>query len=150
MKPEQKDLFTTPTPTSGSPQVIIELRGQGPIPSFKNKKRVLAWLDKAGMKVEFRNGHYWVRKDTIKIKTGLITLPEHQTWMDNAISRIESKLRSFFRTIGVTIQTAASARSLIASCVPCDDCWTSFREVVVKSELCERGHEGATIRITKL
>jgi hypothetical protein len=130
--------------------VTIELKGLGPIPSFKNRKRILAWLDKALKREEFRCGEYWIAKKSIKILTALITQPDHQQWMDTAISHIESQLRSALVTTGGVTLTGASVRSQIASLVPLDDCWTSFREVVIKSELCEPGEEGATITITRL
>lgn len=147
---EQGELLPTPKPDNYLPKVTIELRGLGPILSFKNQKRILAWLDKSLKRMEYRAGEFWIAKKSIKILTALITKPDHQVWMERVISRIESQLRSALAITGGETQTDASQRSLIASSVPLDDCWTAFREVVIKSELCDPGSEGATIVIERL
>lgn len=160
----QKDLFSVPmAKNSFGPPIVLELKGivipfqkdhtthylRG-IPTFKNSKRVMAWLDKAKKLVTFMNGFYWVRQDTIRIQNTLMTLPQHQKWMDQAILSIESRLRSVLQITDKKIQTVASARSWIASKVPLDDSWTWCPEIVLKSEKCEEGEEGATIVITRL
>ena len=150
MNTEQKDLFTTKSPIHGSHPVIIELRGLGPIPSFKNRKLIRTWLEKVGKVMEFMAGKWWVRKDTIKIRSMLYLEPDLQKWMETATLRIESQLRSALATSGVEIRTAASPQLLIATLLPLDDCWTAFREVSVKSELCAPGQEGATITIERI
>lgn len=148
MSKTQAELFgSTGSPT---PAIILELRGLGPIPSFKTNKRAFAWIDSKSATVMTHNGEIWYRKRGLKVMARPITLPEHMEWMKKAISLIESQLRSVFRTIGVEIQTAACPRSRIATLLPLDDCWTSFRELVVKSELCAPGEEGATITIQRL
>ena len=135
---------------SGIARLEFEVKGLGPIPSFKNKKRILAYLDKSKKRKEFRNGEYWIAEKSLKIKSLLITLPEHQEWMEQAISLLESQLHCALATSGAVIPTGVSLRSLIATLVPLDDCWTSFREVTIRSELCEAGNEGATIVIEPL
>lgn len=146
----QPDLLETPKPENSLPQVTIELSGLGPIPSFKNRKLIRSWIDKERKIEEFRDGYYWLRKDTIKVKSMLYLEPELQAWMERATSLIESQLRSATATITGRIQTAACPRSLIATLLPLDDCWTSFREVVIKNELVEPGQEGASILIERL
>jgi hypothetical protein len=132
------------------PPIILELKGIGPIPSFKTGKRAFAWIDSKSATVMAYKGEIWYRKRGLKAMARPITLPEHMEWMKKAISLIESQLRSVFQTIGVEIRMAACPRSRIATLLPCDDCWTSFRELVVKSELCAPGQEGATITIERL
>ena len=146
----QPELFKTPKAANGSLKVTIELSGLGPIPSFKNAKLMRAWVDKH-LKVEvFHSGHWWVRRDSLKVRSMLYTDPEMQKWMDRATSLIESQLLSALATTGVGIQTAACQRSLIATLLPLDDCWTSFRELKVSSALCAPGNEGATIEIERI
>lgn len=150
MNSKQEDLFKTPSPAIGSLLVTIELRGLGAVPSFKTGKLAFGWMDTKTAVVATFNGELWVRKRGMRIMARPLTKPEHQAWMKVASSRIESQLRSALATTGVAIQTAASPRSLIATLLPLDDCWTSFRELRIKSELCAPGEEGATITIERL
>lgn len=144
----QKELFSSTV--SPMPRITLELSGLGPVPSFKTGKKAIGWLDPKSVVTMVHGGEIWIKKRGLRIMVRPMTLPEHQEWMEKAISLIESRLRSAFQTIGVVIPMAASARSLIASLVPLDDCWTSYREVVIKSELCAPGQEGATITIERL
>lgn len=146
----QPDLFGSPKSGPTTMSVTLNLRGLGPIPSFKNRKLIRTWMDKASRKEEYRDGHWWIRRDTIKLRSMLYLEPALQTWMDRATSLIESQLRSALATSAGMIQTAACQRSLIATLLPLDDCWTNFKEVHVLSQLCEKGEEGATITIEKL
>jgi hypothetical protein len=147
----QPDLFKTRnTPDNSSPRIIIELSGLGPIPSFKNQKRMRAWIDKALKRREWINGEWWIAEKSIKVRAMLFTNPDHQAWMDQAIPLIESQLHSALAIIVGGIQTGALARSRIATLLPLDDCWTSFAELIVRSELCEKGQEGASIMIQPL
>lgn len=148
--PFQPDLLETRKPENSLPLVTIELSGLGPIPSFKNRKLIRSWIDKERKKEEFRDGYWWIRKDTIKVKSMLYLEPELQEWMEKATSLIESQLRSATATIREKILMAACPRSLIATLLPLDDCWTSFREVTVRNELVEAGQEGATIQIERM
>jgi hypothetical protein len=107
-------------------------------------------LEKQGRREEFRNGEYWIAKKSLKIRSMLYLEPELQAWMDQATSLFESQLRSALATSEDTIRTAACPHSLIATLLPLDDCWTNFQEVTVKSELCEKGQEGATIKIERI
>lgn len=146
----QPDLFKTQKPENSSLPITIELSGLGPIPGFKNAKVMRTWMDKATKRKMFLNGEYWIAERSIKIRSILYLQPAMQAWMDRATNLIESQLRSALATSGAAIQTAALARSLIATLLPLDDCWTSFAEVTVKSQLCPKGQEGATITIEAL
>lgn len=156
----QKDLFSAQT---GNPSIVIELKGivvhfkykrvaktLSGIPTFKSGKKVLAWIGKAGLIMEWMGGKWWARRDTIRIQSTLLTLPQHQKWMDQAILSIESQLRSALRLTDEKIRTVASPRSWIASYVPLDDSWTWVPEIVLKSEKCDEGQEGATIVIERI
>ena len=148
MKQKQKDLFGSAPVTY--PSITLSLKGLGPVPSFKNQKLIRTWLEKVGKVVQFMAGSWWVRKDTIKIRSMLYANPVHQKWMETAISHFESQLRCALATIGGETQTGASLRSQIVTLLPLDDCWTAFRELEIKSELCNPGEEGATITIQRL
>lgn len=144
----QPDLFGTPK-QKPSP-IILELKGLGPVPSFKTGKRAFAWIDSKSSVAITHNGEIYLRKRGLKAMARPITLPEHMEWKEKATSLIESQLRSALATIGAGIQTAASARSLIATLLPLDDCWTNFRALRIESELCAPGQEGASIMIERL
>jgi len=120
-------------PSPPSPKIVLEIKGLGKVPSFKNAKRAFAWMD----------------KKTGKIMARPITLPEHREWMQKAARLFESQLRSAFQIATGATPMDASLRSLIAS-LPPDDCWTAIPEHFVKCELCESGNEGATIVIERL
>ena len=145
--PTQANLFSELMPR---PPIRIELSGLGPIPSFKNRKLIRAWIDKAGKILQFFGGRWWIRKDSIKIRSMLYLEPEIQKWMDTATHRIESQLFSALATSEGGTRTGVLPHSVIVSSLPLDDCWTAFRQVVVISELCEPGLEGATIVIERL
>lgn len=132
---------------SGTHRITLSVSQLGHVPSFKNAKQMRSWMDKASRREEFRNGEWWVAKRSIKLRSTLITDPAIQKWMEEVTCRFVSQLRCALAIIAGVTQTAASQRLLIASLLPRDDCWTSYREVVVKSSLCEKGQEGATITI---
>src|SRR5881394_2255273 len=108
--------------------IRLTLQGLGPIPSFKNTKRVVFQSDGTGKPVTEANTKAWMRRAT---------------------KLIASQLCSAFQTEGGTTLAAAQARSLIAS-LPHDDCWTCIPELAIRSELCEPGKEGAEIIICEI
>jgi hypothetical protein len=142
MHSNEKDLFSEQTgSTAKFEPITLELKGI--VVNFTRDH-------KARKKLTFFQGSWWVRKDTIKIQSALITLPQHQEWMDQAIRNLESQLRSALQLTDKKIQTVASPRSWIASRVPLDDAWTWCPEIILKSEKCEAGNEGATILIERI
>ena len=144
----QQKAFTDLMPKTAP--IVIQITGRGPIPSFKNRKRTFAWIDKASRITEFFRSFWWIRKDSIKIMARPITEEREREWMESAILSIESQLRCALAITADTTRTAAALRSLIASRAPLDDSWTWCPEVTIKSELCEVGQEGATIEIVRL
>lgn len=144
----QPDLFGTPK-QKASP-ITLELSGLGPIPSFKNRKQMRTWVDKAMKRREWKGGEWWIAEKSLKIRSMLFLEHDLQVWMDRATLLLESQLRSALATSVAEIQTGALARSRIATLLPLDDCWTSFAELNIRSELCEKGQEGASIRIEPL
>lgn len=106
------------------------------VPSFKTGKGAFAWKDKQSGKLMARP----------------VTKPEHKKWMELAIRRIESTLRSTFQITDEKIRTVASPRLWIASLVPLDDSWRWCPEetIRVSPNLCAPEEEGATITITRL
>lgn len=108
------------------------IRGLGPVPSFKTGKRGT-----------------FETTDSGKVYARPVTSRKHRKWMQRCIAVLRSELLYGSVTGEGVIQTAARARSLIAS-LPHDDCWTVIPILTITSELCEPGAEGATITIIKL
>jgi len=145
------DLFPTEKAVS-IPRITLQLSGLGPVPSFKNAKRSFAWIDTKFRPPEtmMHRGALWLKKSSVKLMARPMTEPEVKAWMDRATDLFERQLRSALATSGAGMQTAACPRSLIATLLPLDDCWTSFPEQRVKCELCAPGQEGAEIVIEPL
>ena len=112
----------------------IRLEIHGSIPSYKNNKLIIT-KSPSGKPLK---------------RALIITKPEFQARMEQIISSIVSQLLSASQTAGGQTSVASSIRSLIASCVPADDCWTKLPEIHVKGELCAEGSEGASILIERL
>lgn len=148
----QEDLFPSTKKPESRFKVTLQVKGMGAIRSFKNAKRSFAWIDTKFRPPEsmVHNGAVWLKKSTIRLMARPMTEKEVKAWMEKVTDLFESQLRSALATSGFTIQTAACPRSLIATLLPLNDCWTSFREVTVKSELCAPGDEGAEIVIEPL
>ena len=112
-------------PSSKSPgTLLLQIRGVGPITSFKNSKMLS--------------------------RGRLITSPVKQKQMDQYIHAIESQLLSAFRTTDGEMQMGHSLASWIASCVPLDDSIQWVPEISVKAVSVAKGEEGADILIEKL
>jgi hypothetical protein len=106
------------------------LRAAGAVPSFKTQK-----------------------KATINRQTGkpfLYTKKEHKAFMTNVTSGFLCQLRSAIPIEDVETLTERQVRSLIASLLPLDDCWTNIPQLHVNVTLCAKGDEGADILIEPL
>lgn len=115
----------TSLPSSPSPvTVTLQIRGQGPITSFKNSKMLS--------------------------RGRLITSPIKQKQMEGYIRAIESQLRSEYQTSGGETQTGHSLASWIASCVPLDDSIQWVPEITIKAVSVAKGEEGADIVIEQI
>lgn len=126
--PKQATLFNEPT------LCPLRLEVRGIVPSFKNNKMLIV-KDPRGRPLR---------------RPLLITKPEFQKAMEQITRDFVSQLLSASQIAGGGTVTAHGKRLLIASCVPADDCWTQIPDVRIKAELCEAGHEGATILIERL
>lgn len=113
---------------AGPARLVLEIQGLGPVPSLKNSKRVV--IQKGG-------------------KAKPITDPKVKKWMKQASALIASQCRCGTQT-GAGAMVMAPLQAYWTALLPRDDCWTVIPELVVKSQLCEPGEEGATITIERL
>jgi hypothetical protein len=112
-----------------SDEIRIFIQGQGPVPSFKNKKRIVT-----------------------NPKTGRPFLAtEYQTkkWMTGVISNIESQLRSLCQIKEGGITPECLRRFAMRS-LPQDDTWRALQIGSVRTKLVPKGLEGAVIVIEKV
>jgi len=98
----------------------IEIKNLGPVPSFKNRKRI------AGKRV--------------------VADPEVQHWMNQARESIALQLHSIWKTSGGGTSMECLQQFLTA-CVPHDDCWTIIPEIVLRGEKVKLGGAGCSIKI---
>lgn len=111
-------------------KIVLSVKNQGPVPTFKNKKRI-ALNQKSG-------------------KSFLITESKTKKWMTKCIHNFESQLFCITQIGGGGTPTVPLQRSLIASSLPLDDSWTWIPQLIVSAELVEKGLEGATITIERI
>lgn len=122
-----KDTDNKPT-EAGPVRLVLEIRGLGPVPSLKNSKRMV--IQKGG-------------------KAKPITNPKVKKWMNQAAALIASQCR-FGTQTGAGVMVMAPLQAYWIALLPRDDCWTVIPELVVTSQLCEPGEEGATITIERI
>lgn len=108
---------------SPPPSVKLVIRGSH-IPSFKNAKRIV--------------GQKLITDPEIKARKKAIE--EDFVW----------QLLSSIQIGALATQMGLSRRSLIASLLPEDDCWTIIPEITIKCELVEESEEGCEIVIEKI
>lgn len=113
---------------AGPARLVLEIRGLGPVPSLKNSKRTV--IQASG-------------------KTKPITSTKVKKWMQTAVAHIVSQCLSDTPIIVAGTQTEHLQASWTAL-LPRDDCWTVIPELVVTSQLCAPGEEGATITIERI
>lgn len=109
---------------SSSTLIILRVEGQGHVPSFKNKKRMM--------------------------RGNLVTDPKTKRWMERCIQSFMSQLLLNFQTITGVTSTGQPARYSIALSLPQDDSWRWIPQILVKAEQVQKGEEGATVFIQKL
>jgi hypothetical protein len=110
--------------TASPPQSVkLVIRGVH-IPSFKNAKRIV--------------GKKLITDPEIKARKKAIE--EDFVW----------QLLSSIQIAALATQMGLSRRSLIASLLPEDDCWTIIPEITVKCVLVEESEEGCEIVIEKI
>lgn len=116
-------------------KIVLEIRGLGPVPSFKNAKRV------AGLR---RTGNSsWQGNPT------LITRPDIKARVKSFTNAIALRLRSLCPTDGSgTIQECW--RRFATASLPRDDCWQDLEIGAVTTELVPEGQEGCRIVIERV
>lgn len=127
----QRDLFSDQTARIGS-QIVLQIKGI--IPGKKNNK-MLVTRDPRGRPLR---------------RPFLITKPEYQEALAKITVSLQSQLRSACQTACGETLTESLLRYWIASSLPADDSWTHVPEMTIRGELCEPGHEGATVTITRI
>lgn len=128
------DLFPMATERGASLPLKIQVRGLGPIVSFKNSKVLIA-KGPGGRPLP---------------RPLLITKGEYKKQMQAITDAIESQSLCEFQTrFGETV-TAPSLRSLIASSLPEDDSLNHIPEMHIYTERVEAGQEGVDITIERL
>jgi len=102
---------------------VIEIKGLGHVPSFKNSKMIA--------------------------RGRLITLPKRQKWMERAIRLIASQLRYASVIAGGATSTGRSPLSLTVS-LPLDDSCDWIPEIRVVRQRVPAGQEGARVIIERI
>lgn len=105
-------------------RIVLRVRGQGHVPSFKNSKMLC--------------------------RGRLITDPKKREWMDAATASLVFQLYSASVTHAPETGTERCLRSLIASATQFDDSIQWIPEIHVRAVRCAKGDEGAEIAITLL
>ena len=103
--------------------VVLQVRGLGHVPSFKNGK--------------------------VLTRGRTITDPRKREWMDRCTRDFVSQLSCACQTAGDAISTAQRQHSLIAS-LPPDDNWLAVPELVVRAVQCSKGDEGAFVIVERI
>lgn len=120
---------TTPSSALSYP-VILEIRGIGNVPSFKNAKRI---------SINRKTGKRFPRTEK-RVKD----------WMENAIQLIEYQLRGMFLIGESGILGECQRQSLIASSMPLDDSLDWMIPGAQSVIHVPHGNEGCTITIERL
>jgi len=105
-------------------KIVLAVKNQGHVPSFKNCKRV--------------------------VRNRLITRPDVKKWMERCIQSFESQLFCESQTTELVTLTGPQAPYSIASCIPLDDSRQWIPELHVLCQEVNKGEEGATIIIEQL
>lgn len=109
---------------SESTKIILELRGLGHVPSFKNKKRICG--------------------------KRLVTEQKTAQWMEQAAEIIASQLHSLSLTSETGTAMECSLRSWILTSLPLDDSLAWIGTLSVNWQRTHKGNEGANITIEQL
>ncbi len=113
-------------PTKNVGPIILRIEGLGRVPSKKNDKKI-------GQK---RSGQHFILQGE-----------ETKEWMEKAISRLESQLKSMYQT-AAAMETTACPLCWIASCMPSNDSAKHIRKGEYEIFDVPAGEEGARIFIT--
>lgn len=102
-------------------KIVLNVKGSGHVPSFKNKKRIVG--------------------------KNLITRPDVKKWMDQVIQDFESQLLSATQTNVAGTSTEGHPLSLIVSSLPLDDSRQWISQLIIVDADVAPGEEGAQIII---
>jgi len=105
-------------------KIVLDVKNQGHVPSFKNKKRIM--------------------------RNHLVTEPKTKRWMQGCIDSFESQLFIASRITGGETLTVPPPRSLIVSSLPLDDSRQWIPAIHIYCLPCKKGEEGATIIIEEI
>lgn len=108
----------------------LEIKGLGPVPSFKNSKQIVT---------NRRTG-----------KPFIMSNPKKKKWMDAAIHSLECQLRILFPTIEGETHGAWQKRLLTALLLPLDDCWEQMLPGNQEVVLVPKGQEGCLITMERI
>ena len=108
--------------------IKLVVKGQGHVPSFKNKKRAI---------LDSRSG---------KMRT--LTEPQVKNWMNQCQQRFESQLRYSYRTAESETLMGRSLQSWIACVMPRNDSVKYIIEETIRVVKVPKGQEGALIEIS--
>lgn len=112
------------------PRIVLEIKGLGHVPAFKNKKRSI--LDS---------------------NTGLqrtLTEPKTKQWMERCIQSFVSQLLSATQTTGDGTTPGRTKLSVIVLSLPLDDSRQWIPDTVLTTKEVPKGEEGATITIERI
>jgi hypothetical protein len=115
--------------------LTLEIRGLGPVVSFKNSKVLLVKNPKTGEPLK---------------RPMLVTKGEYKKQMRKIVESFVLQLLCASQTIIDGTGTALLRRSLIASLLPEDDSLNEIPEFHVYVERVEEGQEGALIEIQRI
>lgn len=120
---------------SSNETLILEIRGLGPVVSFKNSKVLLVKNPKTGEPLK---------------RPMLVTKGEYKKQMQKIVDAFVSQLLCASQTINGGTGTALLRRSLTALLLPADDSLSDIPEFHVYTEYVEEGQEGALIEIQRI
>lgn len=119
---------------SSEPILTLEIKGVGPVVSFKNSK-VLITKGRGGRPLP---------------KPLLVTKAEYKHQMRKIVESFASQLLCACQTANGGMGTARLRRSLIALLLPADDSLNDIPEIHLKVERVDEGQEGALIEIQRI
>lgn len=123
-------------PKASSNEILtLEIRGLGPVVSFKNSKVLLVKNPKTGEPLK---------------RPMLVTKGSYKKQMRKIVESFVAQLLCASQTVNGGTGTAQLRRYLTASLLPADDSLSDIPEFHVYTEYVEEGQEGAIIEIQRI
>lgn len=123
-----------PQNLSSEPILTLEIKGLGPVVSFKNSKVLIA-KGKGGRPLP---------------RPMLVTKAEYKRQMQKIVESFVSQLLCASQTMPSGTGTARWRRSLIVLSLPADDSLNDVPEIHLNVEYVDKGEEGALIQIQRI